>query len=87
MFCLEVIQEQLPNIIGCACDYKYHKECLDKWFEEKGQNECPICHTVAIPVEIERRRYVNGVDRAVGVCCSLLCLGWIVAFVVLRNVV
>jgi hypothetical protein len=30
---------------------------------------------------------VNGVDRAVGVCCSLLCLGWIVAFLALRNIV
>jgi hypothetical protein len=87
VFCLEHVQTVLPNIIDCPCEYKYHAACLEKWFEEKGHRECPICHTVSILVYVERRDYARRVDRTVGICCGLLCLSWIGAFVIFRNVV
>lgn len=51
MFCLDEIKstEVAFNPIGCSCQFKSHGSCLQSWFEEKNQYECPICHTVAVP--------------------------------------
>ncbi len=55
MFCLEPLKqnEQALNPIGCECNFKAHGQCLQSWFEQKQQYECPICHVVCIinPVE------------------------------------
>jgi hypothetical protein len=50
MFCLEELQnEKAENPIGCRCHYSSHGSCLQKWFEEKNQYECPICHCISVP--------------------------------------
>lgn len=51
MFCLEAIKstEVAFNPIGCDCQYKSHGACLQVWFEQKNQYECPICHAVSVP--------------------------------------
>lgn len=87
IFCLEDVEEVSPNTIDCPCEYKYHRSCLDKWFQEKGQRECPICHAVGITIYVERREYARRVDRTVGICCGLFCLTWILVFIIVRNIV
>ena len=51
LFCLDEIKEnqKCPNVIGCACDFHCHGSCLEDWFEQKRQMECPICHRVSVP--------------------------------------
>ena len=50
LFCLESTnKETIPNPIGCACGINAHKECLESWFRQKQQMECPICHRVVVP--------------------------------------
>lgn len=45
LFCLEVIKEPpLSNPVGCECKIQTHTTCIEKWFQEKQQLECPICH-------------------------------------------
>ena len=45
LFCLEVIKEPpLLNPVGCKCKIQSHRSCIEKWFQEKQQLECPICH-------------------------------------------
>lgn len=87
IFCLENIQDQLPNVVMCPCEYTYHAVCLEKWFEEKGRRECPICHTVTLNVYVERQDYRNGIDKACGVCCCTLLFVWGIAFLVFRNMI
>ncbi len=59
MFCLDTLKqnEQALNPIGCQCEFKSHGQCLQVWFEQKQQYECPICHTVVnvnpIPTTIQ----------------------------------
>lgn len=56
LFCLEEIKENqgCPNLIGCGCEINCHPVCLEVWFQQKQQMECPICHVV---------RQVNPVHR------------------------
>ena len=58
MFCLEPLKqnEQVINPIGCQCDFKSHGPCLQVWFEQKQQYECPICHTVCVPNPTEQNQ-------------------------------
>ncbi len=90
LFCLEDVKanEEYINPIGCNCQYKVHGPCLQTWFEEKNQYECPICHAVSIPnpaqlrpiqfVIVERRAGFSEVDmgtqRCLGFCCLSLLL-------------
>ena len=55
MFCLDELKsvEVAFNPIGCNCEFKSHGPCLQSWFEQKGQYECPICHSVAIRSPIQ----------------------------------
>jgi hypothetical protein len=50
LFCLEDIKEShgCPNVVGCGCEVKCHSSCLQAWFEQKNQMECPICHHVTV---------------------------------------
>ena len=56
MFCLDEVKstEVAFNPIGCQCEFKSHGPCLQSWFEQKGQYECPICHTVSIPSPVQQ---------------------------------
>lgn len=61
LFCLEELKEdtRCPNVVGCACEVNCHPSCLQAWFQQKQQMECPICHTVAIHNPIQPpREYV-----------------------------
>jgi hypothetical protein len=51
LFCLEEIKEtqEAPNVVGCGCEIHTHPKCLQAWFEQKQEVECPICHTVSVP--------------------------------------
>ncbi len=55
MFCLEPIKstELAFNPIGCHCVFKSHGTCLQAWFQQKQQLECPICHTVSMPSPVQ----------------------------------
>lgn len=59
MFCLETVKpnEAVFNPIGCNCKYTSHGSCLQTWFEQKNQYECPICHAVSIPNPIQPAVY------------------------------
>ena len=48
LFCLEDLKEnqECPNVVGCGCEINCHSSCLETWFQQKNQMECPICHTV-----------------------------------------
>ena len=96
MFCLDPIKEheQAFNPIGCPCLYKSHGSCLQMWFEQKNQYECPICHTVSQlnPIQathiqptimiIRQQDPYNSHQKCLGGCC----LGLIV-WVIIINLV
>ncbi len=80
LFCFEPVSSTNP--LGCVCRFQAHKECLDKWFAEKNQMECPICHTVSFlnPITIiyirptEERIRFNPIvrnERAGAICCFI----------------
>ncbi len=50
LFCLETVKhsEQVGNVIGCSCEILCHGPCLEAWFQQKNQMECPICHAVSV---------------------------------------
>jgi hypothetical protein len=64
LFCLEEIKENqgCPNLVGCGCEMNIHSQCLQAWFQQKQQMECPICHVVRVGNPIHRveppREYV-----------------------------
>lgn len=102
MFCLEVVKsnEQVINPIGCNCQFKAHGPCIQSWFEQKHQYECPICHTVCLPnpvqlpvvVYVERPRQSGSTEitqtqqRCVAACCLGL-LFWALFVTVMDYVV
>ena len=51
LFCLEEIKERdrCGNPVGCGCELTCHGSCLQEWYEQKQQIECPICHRVSVP--------------------------------------
>ncbi len=51
LFCLEIVKpsEKNQNIVGCQCQLVSHGSCLEEWFQQKNQIECPICHAISIP--------------------------------------
>ena len=83
MFCLESVKsnEQAMNPIGCTCHFISHGTCLQGWFEQKQQYECPICHAVCVvnPVQVPVVVYVETArdsgqttiaqQRCVAACC------------------
>lgn len=94
LLCLEEIKEEsMPNLTGCQCNVKCHKHCIERWFQEKKQIECPICHVVLIPVVllpietvITRNQHMSRPhERSIGVCCCLL-IGWAIAFAIVESV-
>ena len=99
LFCLETIKENImSNPIGCRCKVSAHQDCFEKWFHEKNQMECPICHAVSIPNRIvhddihvvyvhinEENRRVSGNDKAVGFCCCIL-IAWSISLSILSYV-
>jgi hypothetical protein len=98
LFCLEPVKptEATVNPIGCPCQIKSHGTCLQEWFEEKQQYECPICHTVSIPNPVQpvyQIVYVRETPRSnsmidqqhqkcMAVCCFSL-LGWTIILTIL----
>jgi hypothetical protein len=55
LFCLEELKERedIQNIVGCRCEIHAHSLCLQGWFQQKQQLECPICHAVSVPNPIQ----------------------------------
>ena len=51
MICLELLDDNLPkrdlkSTKKLMCNHKFHKKCIQKWFNEKYNNyhrTCPIC--------------------------------------------
>ena len=99
LVCLEELKgETIVNPIGCSCKFNVHTQCFERWFQQKNQMECPICHSVSIPNRVALENihivYVNttAIDRtdrrekthgtAVGFCCCLL-IGWAIGFTVI----
>jgi hypothetical protein len=60
MFCLETLKqnEMAFNPIGCQCQFKSHGPCLQSWFNEKQQYECPICHAVSVPNPVQSQVHI-----------------------------
>lgn len=90
MFCLDSIKsnEFALNPIGCQCQFKSHGSCLQTWFEQKNQYECPICHTISVPspvqpvyqivyVERDPPRPEGRITESQQRCVAACCLGWI----------
>lgn len=98
MFCLEPVKstEVAFNPIGCSCQFKSHGGCLQTWFEQKQQYECPICHTVSVPnpvVPVYQVVYVqqeplennrpSSLTPAQQKCAGYFCLGFLLWWVIL----
>lgn len=50
LICFEAVKDEMnENPVGCPCRLFAHRACLDEWFTQKQQLECPICHTVFLP--------------------------------------
>lgn len=95
MFCLEQLKtnETVLNPIGCNCLYKSHGTCLQAWFEQKQQYECPICHAVSLGplhsrtnpvvgplvrvVYVQREQEEDGIPERHQKCFGICCLGMI----------
>ena len=93
MFCLEAVKstEMVLNPIGCDCQFKSHGSCLQAWFEQKNQYECPICHTVSVPAppqhpvyqivyvqrESPQQSSESRITQAQQRCVLACCLGWL----------
>lgn len=101
LFCLDLVEkEQGENPIGCACRIVAHRSCFTKWFEQKQQLECPICHTVAVPNRIAHEnihivyintRDVNRTQRRemrtqdkAALFCCCLLMGWSIGLTILN---
>lgn len=79
LFCLEDVKENNQNSI-CQCKYHYHQKCIDLWFQQKQQLECPICHTVAVIV-----RYPSvTIGKVCGFCCCCSLFSWIIMILLLE---
>lgn len=98
MFCLDTMKEneQVLNPIGCQCLYKCHGSCLQSWFEQKNQYECPICHTICIMsplaliphivyVRSEYTPVLNDHQKCAGYCCIGLIV-WVIVINVVNNI-
>ena len=94
MFCLDELKtnEIAFNPIGCNCQFKSHGSCLQSWFEQKSQYECPICHAVSVTnplpnqapviqvvyVQNPREQREEGrITRGQQQCLAACCVGWI----------
>jgi hypothetical protein len=100
VFCLETLKstEAVLNPIGCSCSFPSHGPCLQTWFEQKNQYECPICHAVSIPNVVaqppQQIVYVVRVRRPIYElvmadqqrCAAICCFGVMIWFVVLTTV-
>ena len=55
LFCLEELKEveDCRNVVGCGCEIHSHASCLQDWFHQKQQLECPICHAVSVPNPVQ----------------------------------
>ncbi len=55
LFCLEELKEtdDIQNVIGCQCEIHSHGRCLQDWFQQKQQFECPICHAISVPNPVQ----------------------------------
>lgn len=98
MFCFDPLKptDQVGNPIQCNCNYKAHGSCLQNWFEQKNQYECPICHAVVVPPPLqvvyvqmppapEEPRITRGQQKCVAMCC-LSFLGWAIFVSILEYV-
>lgn len=99
LFCLEPVKkDNVVNAFGCTCKICAHKQCLDEWFAQKQQFECPICHCVVITnpmmmqqIQIlyveaqENRRARRRGERCVSFCCLGIFL-WILIITAIRQV-
>lgn len=103
IFCLDPIKESecIGNPIQCTCNYKAHGSCLQNWFEQKNQYECPICHTVVVqppvqpPFQVvyvqmpqqpeQQPRISKAQQRCAAMCCFTL-MGWAIFVSILEYV-
>ena len=103
LFCLDPIKDNpAQNPIGCSCKIFLHPECLQQWWNQKQQIECPVCHTIAIlnrqPEPQENLQIVylpmneetpQRIRRSQEKCIGFCCLGlllWSLSLVILNYV-
>lgn len=102
LFCLEELKEseRCPNVVGCGCEVKCHSSCLQSWFQQKEQMECPICHCVCvlnpiqpprdyILVHVHALRDEDQIRRIefrekCAGCCCLTILCWWIGVIILQ---
>lgn len=67
LFCLEELKESdvCPNVVGCGCELHTHPQCLQAWFQQKQEVECPICHTVSIPNPVRSAQQQQQQEREI----------------------
>jgi hypothetical protein len=41
----EIITLSKEYDIDCECNYSYHRDCIDEWFERS--RSCPLCRSIA----------------------------------------
>jgi hypothetical protein len=102
LFCLEELKEseRCPNVVGCGCEVKCHISCLQAWFQQKEQMECPICHHVSVMnpiqppreyviVHVQALRNEDQIQRIqfrekCAGCCCLTLLVWWIGGIILQ---
>lgn len=99
LFCLEELKEfeGSTNGLRCGCEVHCHSSCLQAWFQQKNQIECPICHRVNIvnpiqsrefvilriqnPEREERYRHIQSHEKCIGFCCLTIVFWWLGAVI------
>ena len=101
LFCLDSVNKrEIVNPIGCACVINAHKECLESWFHQKNQMECPICHRVVVPNRLmldnvhivyiqqplpeESIRRIWETNQKTAAFCCCLVIGWTLGLSILE---
>lgn len=104
IFCFDPVKpsEQISNPIQCDCTFKAHGSCLQLWFEQKNQYECPICHTVIVqpplqaPFQVvyvqmpqqeqERQFRMTKAQQRCAAMCCFTLMGWAIFVSILEYV-
>jgi len=71
LICLERGGIHIP--FPCRCSGRFHKSCLDKWYNESAS--CPICRVQVYPIPpriyIELRPSVNSIIYYLSLCMGM----------------
>lgn len=35
--------KNVPYVIDLSCSHRFYRSALEKWWREKGKQECPLC--------------------------------------------